>query len=161
MDEQLRKLMGDRELTLVLDTVEATVQLEQPDGTKPRHPLKSLDQLYGQGTGLSSLETKNEIWAPLLTAIESELSRLGADDPQLGDGDVLLGLKALSMNPSADCADNDLAGLVQVALRLCLSLNDYSRQDVKMAIRKVIQSVQRHSRDAGRRGYLDFIQQYM
>ena len=41
------------------------------------------------------------------------------------------------------------------------SLNDYSRQDVKQAIRRIAKSVQTHTQQSGRRGYLDFIRQYV
>jgi hypothetical protein len=127
---------------------------------RQEYTLKPLDQLYGAGTGRDSFDPEDEEFTALLMAIEAELSASGKDDRQLTDGDALLALKALSMNPAADVGGDILAARIQASLRLCLSLNNYSRQDVKMAIRKVTQSVQRHTRLAGRRGYLDFIKDY-
>jgi hypothetical protein len=65
------------------------------------------------------------------------------------------------MNPAADCAGDVLCRRIQIALRLCLSLNDYSRQETKLAIRKVTQSVKRHTSLAGPRGYLSFIREFV
>jgi hypothetical protein len=65
------------------------------------------------------------------------------------------------MSPEAEAAQDELATAVQLKLRLVLSLNDYSRQDVRQALRKVKQSANRHNRDGGRRGYLDFITQML
>jgi hypothetical protein len=53
--------------------------------------------------------------------------------------------------------NDPLARRVNSALRLCLSLNDYSRFEVRAALRKVRKSVERHTRLAGPTGYLDFI----
>lgn len=161
MDQELQDLMAK-----AMDSSDRTV-IDVQDPRQPKiefgaqeYPVKPLDQLYGKGTGRDSLDPQDEIFMPLLTLIEGELSRAGQANPRLTDGDALLALKALSMNPAADVGTDELAALVQAALRLCLSLNDYSRQDVKMAIRKVTQSVQRHTSLAGRRGYLEFIKDY-
>jgi 2-keto-3-deoxy-L-rhamnonate aldolase RhmA len=42
-----------------------------------------------------------------------------------------------------------------------LSLNNYSQQEVKQALRIVLKSVERHSKHAGVTGYLDFIRRYV
>lgn len=65
------------------------------------------------------------------------------------------------MSPEADVHNNVLAARMQFSLRLLLSLNNYSRQDVKQAIRRIARSVQSHTEQSGRRGYLDFIRQYV
>ncbi len=79
----------------------------------------------------------------------------------LGDGDLTIALSLLTMSPEADVHHNLLAAKIQFSLRLLLSLNDYSRQDVKQAIRRIARSVQSHTEHSGRRGHLDFIRQYV
>ena len=63
------------------------------------------------------------------------------------------------MDPDAP-ADHDVTRRVQLALRLCLSLNDYSRQEVRTALRRVQRSVKRHTELQGPRGYLNFIVEF-
>ena len=79
----------------------------------------------------------------------------------LADGHLTIALSLLSMSPETDVRHNILASEIQFALRLLLSLNDYSRQDVKQAIRRIAKSVQTHTQQSGRRGYLDFIRHYV
>ena len=61
------------------------------------------------------------------------------------------------MFPEADAGGDPLIEKLQFALRLLLSIQNYSRNDVRSAIRKVAKSVDRHTRLAGPRGYLQFI----
>ncbi|MFI5381762.1 MAG: hypothetical protein ACHRHE_20895 [Tepidisphaerales bacterium] len=63
--------------------------------------------------------------------------------------------------PGRDNVDPQDEEQIQLSLRMALSLNDYSRQDVKQAIRKILKSVDRHTKAAGQRGYLDFIHKYI
>jgi hypothetical protein len=79
----------------------------------------------------------------------------------LTDADVSLALDRLGANPEGDPGGDALARRIQRDLRLLLSVNDYSRQDVRAAIRKITRSVARHTRLAGPSGYLTFIQQYV
>ncbi len=65
------------------------------------------------------------------------------------------------MSPEAAAAADVLAARIQLSLRLTLSLNDYSRQDVRHALRKVAKSVARHTRLAGPRGYLTFLRRQL
>jgi hypothetical protein len=162
MDQELLDLMdlqanNQVEVRLLVD--KQAVEVSTTEGPRT-HPLRPLDQLYGKGTGLSSLDGRDQQVQPLLLAIELPITEYYADHPRLTDGQVLLSLKLLSMNPAAAATD-ELAHGILVSLRLALSINDYSRQDVKMALRKIGQSVERHMKEAGTRGYLTFISQYL
>jgi hypothetical protein len=42
-----------------------------------------------------------------------------------------------------------------------LSTHDYSRDEVRRGIRKILESAKRHNDLEGRRGYLDFILEYV
>ena len=66
----------------------------------------------------------------------------------------------LSAKPEAGSGDKLLRAIV-LGLRFQLSVQPYSRDDVRRAIRKVLASARRHHRDGGPRGYLEFIRQYV
>ncbi len=164
MDETLIALMGpvrgsEDSTELRIDPATAEVELDTPQGPR-RHALRSLDQLYGKGHGISSMDPRDEQAMPLLMAIESAIMRFWRENPALTDGHVLLSLRELAMNPSADTRDV-LAREIQLDLRLLLSLDDYSKQEVKLGVRRIIRSVELHTSLGGRRGYLTFIKDYV
>lgn len=64
------------------------------------------------------------------------------------------------MKPEA-VSNDALARAIQNSLRLLLSTEDYSRYEVKWAVRKILGSVKRHRAAGGIRGYLDFIMEYV
>jgi len=140
----------------ILDEDSGVIQVETPDGPQ-RHVLKPLGQLFGNGCGVSSIDPADEAFMPLLLAIEESVLDCYSADPDLTDGRVSLALSRLAMRPDDDPADEALYRRMQLRLRLLLSLNDYSRQEVRWALRKIDKSVRRHSRIDGPRGYLDFI----
>jgi hypothetical protein len=169
MDKDLQLIMTPPDLKAagkdstsfrMMDDASGEIEIERPEGNI-RYALKPLDQLYGQGYGVSSLDMKDRRFLPLLMVIETEIVNHYRAEPSLTDGLVALSLSKLSMNPAADCGDDVLCRRIQLALRLCLSLNDYSRQEVKLTIRKVAQSVERHTSLAGRQGYLTFIDDFI
>jgi hypothetical protein len=162
MDQELLALMADsgkNEMQIRLRAREGAVEVATPDGPRT-YALKPLDQLYGEGTGLPSMDGRDRQWLPLLLGIEEPIVEYYQDHAALTDAQVLLSLKLLSMNLAAAATD-ELAREILLRLRLALSINDYSRQDVKMALRKVSQSVERHMKDAGTRGYLTFISHFL
>jgi hypothetical protein len=173
MDKQLLDLLGpDAASTRPGETRSLTKFVHFPGEVSPQievggheegfHPytLKTLPELYGPGTGASSIDPRDEQFRPLLMAIEGEICRYAdTEAPGLTDGQVLLAVKDLAMNPDADPSD-PLARRIAIALRLAVSLNDYSRQDVRGALRQVAKSVERHTKSEGRRGYLQFIRQF-
>ena len=165
MDEEFKKLQyaaqGDSDSTaLKIDPAHGIVIIGQGADAVP-YPLKPLTQLYGPGLNRPTIDPQDEAYAPLLHAIESEMVRHDNAQTRLTDGDLTIALSLLSMSPEADVHPNILAHKIQFDLRLLLSLTDYSRQDVKQAIRRIARSVQTHTEHAGRRGYLDFIREYV
>jgi hypothetical protein len=166
MDDELMGLLGltrsesgpePDALTLNLPNDETgEIEIQISDGAK-QYTLKPLADLYGDGTGEPTVDPQIDVFMPLFLAIEEGIAPYyKVNDPGLTDGAVELLLEQLGMDPAAPMAD-PLALRIQTALRLCLSLNNYSRQEVKAALKKTGKSVTRHTRAAGRRGYLDFI----
>jgi len=117
--------------------------------------------LYGKGHGVTHIDTQDDQFLPLLYCIEDCIVEYYGDNPDLTDGGVSLVLDRLVLRPECDPGDDRLCRRLQLQLRLQLSLEDYSRQEVRWAIRKILQSVRRHTRVDGRRGYLDFIRQML
>jgi hypothetical protein len=129
-------------------------------GEAQPYTLKPLKELYGDGTGFAPVDPEDDIFMPLFLAIEDAIARYyQLEKPDLTDGSVGLVLDQMGMDPESNPTD-PLAVRIRVALRMCLSINNYSRQEVKAALKKVYKSVDRHTRAAGRRGYLDFVVQF-
>ncbi|MGA2499950.1 MAG: hypothetical protein ABSH20_19605 [Tepidisphaeraceae bacterium] len=127
-----------------------------------KYLLKPLGELYGKGPGRDNVDPQDESYMPLFLAIEGEIARCDTicRYPMM-DGTVSMALSSLAMSPEAEVAPDSFAEQIQLSLRMTLSVNDYSRQDVKHAIRKILKSVDRHTKAAGQRGYLDFIHKYV
>jgi hypothetical protein len=137
----------------------ATSDLEiERDGQRHSYTLKPMNQLFGQGSGLDCLDDQ---FLPLLMTIEEAIVLHDGTTDGLTDGQVALALRSLAMNPEADVPGDPLARCINRALRLFLSFNDYSRQEVKLAIRKILKSVQWHNKESGVRGYLSFIGEHI
>ncbi len=123
--------------------------------------LKPLPELYGDGTGQSTIDPRSETFQPLLMSIEKAIVHYNAlEDPSLTDGAALLVVKQLGMDPDREPADA-LGKRIHLAMRRCLHTNNYSRQDVKGCLRQVSKSIDRHNRVDGVRGYLDFIREFV
>jgi len=140
----------------ILDPERGEIEIETSEGPR-RHVLKPLPELFGKGHGVSSPDPQDERFMPLLLRIEESIVDYYDQDPDLTDGRVSLALSRLILQPGRDPGDDALCRHLQVDLRLLLSLNDYSRQEVRWALRKIDKSVRRHTRADGRRGYLEFI----
>ncbi|MCY2950537.1 MAG: hypothetical protein NTU53_00985 [Planctomycetota bacterium] len=165
MDPAIRELMdlvpgksGEREPPdefeiAIVDTVRGEIEIELPGGPK-RYLLKPLAELFGPdrappGEGWDD----DERILVLLLQIEESIKQFFCDeDPALTDSHTALVLSNLAMKPGRDPGDDPLCRLVQARLRLMLSLNDYSRQEVRWALNKIERSVQLHrSLDGPRR----------
>ncbi len=109
------------------------------------YTLKPLPELYGPGTGQGSVDLQDSAFLLLLGSIEESLIDANKADPRLTDGAVSMALDRLCMSPEGDVGHDRVAAAVQAGLRLTLSLSDYSRQDVRHCLRKVKQSVKRHT----------------
>ncbi|MGC8625395.1 MAG: hypothetical protein ACP5VQ_09040 [Phycisphaerae bacterium] len=92
--------------------------------------------------------------------IERSISAFDRHHARLTDGAVASTLNRMGINSEANAGADELGRRLQWDLRVLLSLNDYSRQDVIQALRKINKSVARHTRASGPRGYLDFIRIY-
>lgn len=159
MDDNLLQLVKDAPKSIcTINPSKEEVEIDIA-GQQRTLPLRPLGDLYGKGTGLPSVDTKDETFLSLLMQIEEAIVEIYLDNPSLTDGQVSLVLEDLGMNPESPAGGDELKRAVQFRLRLTLSLNDYSRQDVRLGLRKIAKSIQRHTRDSGRRGYLEFIRQ--
>jgi hypothetical protein len=135
---------------------DGAIEIVYRDRAEPYH-LKPLEALYGRANG-PSVDEMDGAYMPLLLCIEEEIVRYDQKQEPLTDAAVALALRELSSNPERPSSD-ELARSIQTVLRLNLSLNDYSRQEVRQALRKIERSVMRHK--DGSRGYLEFIREYV
>ncbi len=122
------------------------------------YTLKPLNELFGKGSG-QSVDPKNDAFMPLFLSVEEEIVNFDSNEELLTDGRVALVLGGLSMNPETPSID-PLGKHLQDRLRLVLSLNDYSRQELRQVLRKIEKSVARHTESGGGRGYINFIRRY-
>jgi hypothetical protein len=163
MDETFAKLFhesGSGGQTLEINPEAGTVAMVDTDGKAGEpYAVKPIGELYGNGTGQQSVDLTDETFLPLLIGIEQEFVTTYRRDDSLTDSAVIASLDKLCMSPEADTRSDPVANRVQFALRLSLSLNNYSRQDVRLCLRKIKQSVIQHNKIAGTRGYLRFIDQ--
>ena len=122
------------------------------------YKLKQLQDLYTPG-GLSIevIHWKDSRNIQLLHNIEGAIRRTYEADPELTDSSVMLALDAMSMKPEQRVSNSPIVKEINNSLRLLLSTENYSRDEVKKAIRKVLASVKRHRDAGGIRGYLEFI----
>ena len=168
MDATLNKRLKDAANELPDGTQQVNIEIERVndatgevtlihgDQQEP-YTLKPLAELYGPGSG-KTVDAQNDIFMSLFLSIEEEIVRFDSNEELLSDGRVALVLNGLSLNPEAPATDA-LAQQIQAALRLNLSINDYSRQEVRQALRKIEKSVARHAGAHGR-GYIDFIHKF-
>ena len=118
-------------------------------GSSFTHKLKPLQELYGKEGGKSGGANMS-----LLFAIEQELVNLDRNAEELTDAEIAKALSDMSMSPEVASEDLIIQS-IQCRLRLLISIDDFSRQEIRQAIRKVAKSVARH--ENGKRGYIDFI----
>jgi hypothetical protein len=143
-------------VTLLFD--EGTHEIEiAVGGEKRRYQLKPLTELYGKDRGV---DIKSDEFVPLLAAIEEQVVLHNLEEePSLSDGPVLLIMKQLGMDPDHEPAE-PLGKRIHGSLRLCLSLNEYSPQNLKSAFRQISKSIQLHTSVGGTRGYVSFIREF-
>jgi hypothetical protein len=170
MDATLLKLFGDetdgmaqrsKTLGVEIDFIDETtgqIELVHPDRREP-YTLKPLGELYGPGNS-GTVDPQSHTFMPLFLCIEEEIAKFDANEKRLDDAEVSLALNSMGMSPEAPSAD-PLIQHVQCALRMNLSLNNYSRQELRQALRKIGRSVDRHMEGGRGRGYLNFIQQFV
>lgn len=144
---------------IAIDMVSGEVSLEV-SGESRTYKLKPLHELYGPGNNVATVDPQDDRFMPLFLAIEEGIAQhYRHENPGLTDGSTALVIDQLGMGPES-VSTHPLALRIQFELRLCLSLNNYSRQEVKAALKKIGKSVDRHTRADGPRGYLEFIAAY-
>ena len=125
---------------------------------KITHKLKPLNELYSNEKPDPTDHKDRQLG--LLYAIEGPIKRYFENHPELTDGAAIRALEKLAMKP--EIVDNDaLVKRISDELRLKLSSSNYSRDEVRQALRKILSSAKRHNDREGRRGYLDFIMEYV
>jgi len=134
------------------------IEINGAGGVK-KYTLKPLADLFGKGYGESTIDWKDQRYMPLLLSIEEEIMNHDDAAHDLTDGLVSLTLDRMAANPATAPGSDLLCRRIQLGLRVLLSLNDYSKQEVKQAIRKIAKSVTLHTWHGGIRGYLDFIRE--
>jgi hypothetical protein len=144
----------------IIDEQKGEVEVRTPDGPK-RHVLKPLHELFGKGCGITPSDLPQGPFLPLLMRIEESIVVYYRNHPGLTDGHVALVLSRLALKPGCDPGDDVLCRRIQLDLRLLLSLNNYSRQEVRWALHKIERSVRRHTSIDGPHGYLDFISGFL
>jgi hypothetical protein len=125
---------------------------------KISHKLKPLSELYSYEKS-GGLEDKDRQLS-LLYAIEGSIKRYYETHPELTDGTVILALEKLAVRPEIVSDDPFIKRLTN-ELKLKLSGSNYSRDEVRRGIRKILESAKRYNQREGRRGYLDFILEYV
>ena len=135
------------------------IRISGPKGVV-EHRLKPLAELFYSGASPSEMKWEDPRYLSLLYAIEGAIKRVYTKNPELTDSSVMLALDRFAMKPEAVSNDAVLREIT-CQLRLTLSMEDYSRDEVRKAARKILSSVKRHNAIAGIRGYLDFIKEYV
>ena len=160
MDDDLLKKIEAAKETRIEIVDPSGGQIELTHGKEHEtHTIKTLSELYGPGNS-ETVDPQSDLFMPLFLCIEEGISIFDAKEGPLTDAQVALALDDLSMNPEKPSA-SPLVQHIQLALRLTLSLNNYSRQEVRQAIRRIGRSVQRHSEGGRGRGYLNFIKEFL
>ncbi|MGQ3685941.1 MAG: hypothetical protein ACUBOA_13190 [Candidatus Loosdrechtia sp.] len=139
---------------------EGLVRIESDKGSFS-YKLKPLHELFSQATEkIIGIDWEDQYYLTLLYVIEHAIKKVHEIHYSLTDPDVILALETLSMKPEA-LSRNVIVAAINQELRLQLSMNSYTRHEVKMAIRKVLNSARKHYKQGGLRGYLNFIMEYV
>lgn len=123
--------------------------------------LKPLNELFSpEGTENIEINWEDKDYMTLLYTIEKTILNVYKENPELTDSSVILALENLALKPEFN--NNDIVvKAINHDLRLQLSMSDYSRSDVKKAIRKILNSAKRYNKFEGMRGYLNFILEHI
>ncbi len=163
VDQALLDLVGgrsDRFEVKFKDAPSGEIELRY-SGRFQSYRLKPLEELYGTGMCLGSVDPLIAEYMPLVYAIESTILHYYDEHPELNDTLVAVTLDRLAINPACNPAGDMLCHHLQTGLRVELSVHNYSKQEVKQALRVVLKSVNRHTRSGGITGYLEFMDRMM
>lgn len=125
------------------------------------YQLKELPELYAPEQSFSlDMHWDDDYYISLLNTIEGTVRYMDDSSMGLTDAKVIYSLEELVSKP--ELKSNDIMiKEINGRLRFQLSISDYTRSEVRGALRKVLRSVKRHNRTGGTRGYLDFIRQFI
>jgi len=140
---------------------EGLIKIESAKGDFT-HKLKPLNELFSQeNSKITEINWKDQYYLNLLYAIERAIKRIYEGTYyRITDSDVIPVLETLAMKPET-VNNNSVLKAINQELRLQLSMNNYSRHEVKMAIRKILNSAKKHNKQGGLRGYLGFVLKYV
>ncbi len=138
---------------------DGTVELDTPNGPR-KITLKPMVELFGHGNN-ADVDPESHTFMPLFMAIEGAIVNHCHYKPSVNVAKVASTLDRMGLKPETDPGPDELAFTIQMELRLVLSLNNFSRQEVRTAIRRISRSVVRHTQIEGPQGYLRFINKYM
>lgn len=136
------------------------VRLSGPKG-EVVYRLKPLQELFSNASADPAvMKWEDPRYLSLLYAIEGAVKRAYLDSEELADSAVIIALDQIAMKP--EVVSNDIiVRQINCELRVALSMDDYSRDEVRKAARKILASVKRHKDAGGARGYLDFIMEHV
>ncbi len=125
------------------------------------HQLKELSELYAPEQNFYlDIDWDDNYYLSLLNTIEGTIRHIDDSNTGLTDAKIILPLEELVSRP--EIKSNDIIIIeINNRLRFQLSISDYTRREVRAALRKVLKSAKRHNRTGGIRGYLDFIKQFI
>lgn len=115
------------------------------------------------GTGFSAINKENEnAFYPILFSIEETIYHHIKKDSSLEDSNIIDSLKKLRDNIfSEKTVYNALEKEIIDNIKKILYVNSYDRKDALLSISKVLNSVKLHRSMGGKRGYLDFIAEFI
>ncbi|OHE24486.1 MAG: hypothetical protein A2X92_07775 [Syntrophus sp. GWC2_56_31] len=114
------------------------------------YQLKPLEELYAEPKLRKNLEDET---VSLLYEIEKTIKDYYSIDQSLTDASVIMALEKLSIKPEAP-AQNDFLRNITGCLRMFMSMNRFSRSELRQGINRALRSARRHNKIDGIRGYL-------
>ena len=121
----------------------------------------SLTSLYGTGVGAAAVSPMDKRYQPLFEAIERAiLKHCLSVHPMPTGGGIELAMNELARNPDRYPSDPLPQAVVQ-GLASFLPTADFSRMEVRTALRTVVRSIARNTRDGGPNGYIGFIRGFI
>lgn len=122
-----------------------------------------LDLCDEEGTGFDAINDENDdAFYPILFTIEETIYLHYKKDFSLDDSQIIASLKTLRGNILSNKADyNALENAIIDKIKIAMHVNLYSKRDVLLSISKILNSVKLHRSMGGKRGYLDFIAEFV
>jgi len=124
------------------------------------YQLKELQELYSpEQSFYLDIDWDDNYYLSLLNTIEGAIRHTDDFNTGLTDAKVIYYLEEFVSRPEIKSNDTIIKE-INNRLRFQLSISNYTRNEVRGALRKVLRSAKRHNQNGGIRGYLDFIMQF-